>query len=294
MAVKTLAIIVNPRAGGGEVWRRVAPAARRWRQSDWRIEVYETQYPAHASQIVRSLLVAPPDRVAICGGDGTVNEVLNSGNLPPFPLAVIPAGTANVLARELRVPLDPIRALDAAATGRVLQVDLGVVRCPHPRYFLLMAGVGFDASVVSKTPLWLKRLTGVGAYYFACAKALLAYRFPEFRVVAGDESLTATSCVIANSRGYGGELLLTPNAEMTDGIFDLLALQGRPKLGYVRLLLAAWRRVSFDFPWAKQLRARQIRIEGPSTVPVQVDGELCGRLPISVEILPSSISFVVP
>jgi diacylglycerol kinase (ATP) len=157
-----------------------------------------------------------------------------------------------------------------------------------------MAGVGLDARVVAGVLPWLKRTMGVGAYYVAGAIALLAYRFPEFRIVADEREIAATACLIANSKGYGGGLLLTPQAEMTDGVLDLLVVQGRPKIGYARLLHAAQRGARFSFPWARNLRARKIQINGPGSVQVQVDGELCGSLPASVEVIPSALGLVVP
>ena len=160
------------------------------------------------------------------------------------------------------------------------------------RRFVLMAGFGFDAFVVARSSPALKARVGIAAYYLATLQSLLAYRFPEFRIVTERETLCATSCIVANAAGYGGGLRLTPDADMTDGVFDVLVVEGKPKLEYVRLLFSAWAPGSRALRSARILRVAGARFEGPADVRVQVDGELSGRLPAEIRIAPESFPLV--
>jgi diacylglycerol kinase (ATP) len=223
-----------------------------------------------------------------------MNEVASRVPEPPFPVALLPAGTANVLAREIGIPLDPLKALDIALRGTIRRLDMGVAQGRTSLRFLLMAGAGFDAYVVSKVRPSFKWRAGKLAFYFAALQSLSRYHFPEFEVVAGGETLPATTCVVANSRGYGGGLLLTPEADMSDGLLDILVVQGRSRGRYLRLLVSAWQRKPQNYPWIQHRRAKTLTIRGPRGPWVQVDGELMGTLPVEITVLPSTFPLIVP
>jgi diacylglycerol kinase (ATP) len=289
-----LVIIANPKAGRGRAFGRLLRHVREWRPAGWNIELLTTGQPGHAGKIARGLLSDPPDILAVCGGDGTVQEVVSSTPAPPFPVGIIPAGTANVLARELGLPLDPVRALNIVLSGAVRRVDCGRLENASTHGFLLMAGVGFDAYVASRVNAVMKDKIGIAAYYLATLRAMASYEFPEFRVVTDAESLVGTSCIIANAQEYGGGLVLTPGADMTDGLFDILVISGKPTWGLIPFLWSAWRRQPRRYPWMQYRRSRQVRVEGPEGILVQVDGEVVGGLPLAIDLLPSVFPLVVP
>jgi YegS/Rv2252/BmrU family lipid kinase len=288
-----LAVIMNQAAGGGRPYKKLDQYLKNWPHHDWSVEVHSTYAPGHAGEIARELLGNPPDLLAICGGDGTVNEVASRVPNPPFPVALLPAGTANVLARELGLPIDPVRALNIALERVVRKVDLGVVRARTEHYFLLMAGVGFDAYIVSKVNLRIKQKMGVAAYYGATLRHVLTYSFPEFEVSTESETVRATSCLVANAQSYGGGLVLTPGADMSDGLLDVLVLCQKPKIDYLRFIVAAWRGHPAKYPWALHLKTRSAKISGPRGIWAHVDGELVGTLPLEVGVLPASFPLVV-
>lgn len=289
-----LSIIVNPIAGRGRAYRKLKEYAGRWPHQDWEVELLPTQCPEHAGEIARELASRPPDLVAVCGGDGTVSEVASCVPEPPFPIAVIPAGTSNVLARELGLPADPIEALRKALEGHTRRVDMGTLKGRSERRFLLMAGVGFDAYIVSKVRPALKARIGETAYLIEVLRRVAGYPYPRFQVITETGTFSATSCIIANARGYGGGLVFSPEADLSDGFFDLLILEGSSWLGYVRFLRSAQRGKPRDFPWVRRCRCRTVRMEGPRGIWVQTDGELFGTLPVDVTIIPSSYPLVVP
>jgi diacylglycerol kinase family enzyme len=104
-----LSIIANPVAGGGRAYKSIQNYARHWKPADWEVEILTTRERGHAGLLARELLQNPPDLLVICGGDGTVNEVATLVPEPPFPGGLIPSGTANVIAREVGLPLNPVR-----------------------------------------------------------------------------------------------------------------------------------------------------------------------------------------
>jgi diacylglycerol kinase family enzyme len=206
---------------------------------------------------------------------------------------MIPAGTANVLAHELGLPLNPVQALEVALKKVVRCVDLGIVQGRKRQRFLLMAGIGVDAYIVSKIRP-KRRLLGMATFYLESLRAFRSYAFPEFRVLGGDETLSATSCIIANARSYGGGLVFTPDADMSDGLFDVLILQGKPGVEHFRFILSAWLGKPLQVSCVQRRRFPALRIEGIRGVWVQADGELMGALPIDVTLTPASFPLVVP
>ncbi len=285
---KRVVIIANPVAGGGRPYRKLGRYLKTWPHTDWQVELFSTRCAGHAGELAHELLESPPDLLAVCGGDGTMNEVASRVPDPPFPVALLPAGTANVLARELGIPLEPVRALGDALGGTVRRIDLGTVVGRTEHRFLLMAGVGFDAYVVSKVRSGLKRRTGRFAFYVSVFQALARYSFPEFEVVIGDERLTATSCIVANARGYGGGLSLTPEADLTDGLLDVLAVQGSSRARYLQFLYSAWRGSPRPLPGIERRRARSVSVRGPRGPWAHADGELVGTLPLEFGLVPAA------
>jgi diacylglycerol kinase (ATP) len=288
-----LVIIANPTSGGGRAYKSIRSHIQQWSDPDWNIEILTTRGPDHAGLLAQELLQDPPDLLGICGGDGTVNEIVSRVPHPPFPVALLPAGTANVIARELGIPLNPVRALQIALKRTVRNVDLGDLG-HGMRRFLFVAGIGFDAFVVKSVNPGLKKNLGIAAYAAAVLSCLRSYPFPEFEVIVGGRNYAATSCLACNARSYGGGLLFCPEADMSDGFLDILVLEGRRRLGLARFLLNAWIGKAESGAWIHRLKERTLRIEGGPDVPVQTDGELTGRLPLDINLSPSSFPLVVP
>ena len=288
-----LAIIANPIAGGGRPFKRIERLLRAWPYTGWTAELHPTRCAGHAGALALEILEHPPDLLAVCGGDGTLNDVVSHVPEPPFPMALLPAGTANVLAREIGLSLDPITALDIALRRVVRRVDLGTLQGRSTHRFLSMAGIGFDAFVVSKIRPGRRRL-GIGAFYAATLRAFLSYSFPEFLVHVQGETFAATSCLIANARTYGGGLVITPDADMCDGLLDILILQGKPRPSHMRFIISAWFGRPHKASWVRCLRAPIVRIDGARGVWVQADGELAGSLPVDVSLTHASFPLVVP
>jgi diacylglycerol kinase (ATP) len=289
-----LKIIANPISGRGRGYQSLQRYVSQWPHLDWQFELLPTCRPNHAGILARGLLAQPPDLLAVCGGDGTMNEIATAIPEPPFPVALLPAGTANVLARELGLPLNPVRALKIALKGNAQKIDLGLLGPGFRRRFLFVAGIGFDAYVVSQVRPALKSKLGIVAYAVAILECLQRYHFPEFQITTGGRTFTAASCLVCNSKRYGGGLLFCPAADMHDGFLDILILEGRSRLALAGFLLRAWLQQPMKGGWIHRLQSKDIRIEGAEGVSVQVDGELAGGLPLDIGLTPSAFPLIIP
>ena len=289
-----LAIIANPAAGGGRAYQAVRQHIAGWAHTDWEVQTLTTRGRDDAGLLARQLLTQPPDLLAVCGGDGTVNEIVSHISGPPFPVAVLPAGTANVLARELGLPLNPIKALEIALRRTVKSVDVGILKNGAARRFLFVAGIGFDAFAVFSARPRLKKRLGMAAYVIAIVECFRNYSFPEFRVEAAGRNFKAASCLVCNAKSYGGGLLFCPDASMDDGLLDILILERSRNVRLAFFLLRAWLQKPQSGEWIHRLQARTVRIEGPGEVLVQTDGELAGCLPLEARLADMRFPLVVP
>jgi YegS/Rv2252/BmrU family lipid kinase len=284
-------VIVNPSSGR----RKAACAERLLRElggEPWRVEVIETRAAGDATRVSAA---APPDTslfIAV-GGDGTINEVIAGRQNAEIPIAVVPTGVANVLAREFRIPRDIGAACRLARRGMWRAVDLGRT---DRGCFLAIAGAGFDAAV---TRCFAERRRGnarFSSYVGPAMEMLRRYAFPRFSVeldgrTAADD---ATSIVVSNTRNYGALFLMTPNAKPDDGLFDVCIFRARSSVGQTVCAAAAVAGCHGLLPGVTMHRARRVRCISTKRVPVQLDGDPRGFLPITFEIEPAAVRLVSP
>ncbi len=211
------------------------------------------------------------------------------------PLAVLPAGTANVLANEIGVQVGMAAAAAEVATLTPRRVALGRLGNQVERWFLLMAGVGLDAHIVYHLDLRLKAHWGKGAYWAAGAQ-VVGRQLAEFAVEADGCEFSSSFTLVSRVRNYAGDFQIAPSATLFDDSFELVLFQGRRSTGYLKFLLgmmagrlAAMRGVTIR-------RARQIRLSlaADPRVYVQVDGEYAGRLPATIEFVPDALTLLLP
>jgi len=271
--------------------RRLGAVLERLRSFGLTVEVHATVGSNHATSLVRSALQRGCDLVVACGGDGTVNEVVGGMAGARVPLMVIPAGTANVLANELGLPLDWVEAAGLLRTGRIRRIALGRV---GSRPFILMAGIGVDAAVVGSVHAGLKALLGQGAFWIASLRQLLSYPFTPFEVQAAGESRQATFAVIARAKNYGGGFQIAGQADLFSEDFQVCLFQDGNRWRFPRYFWNVILRRHHRLPDVHQFRTPSVLVEGSREIGVQVDGELIGRLPQSVTIQTDALSLVIP
>ncbi|MDJ0944544.1 MAG: YegS/Rv2252/BmrU family lipid kinase [Kiloniellales bacterium] len=285
---RRLLVILNPTAGRRHRGRCRA-TLERLRALGCAVTLRETTAAGEASALARAADPAAFDGVVAAGGDGTVNEVINGLIGIPLPLALLPLGTANVLAAEIGLGLAPETVARAIVEGPRRRIACGRA---GDRYFTQMAGVGFDAQVVENVDLALKRRIGKGAYVLEALRQAVRFGFPTYRVTADGESFTAASVIVAKGKHYAGRYLLAPEAAIEDPVFQVCLFERGGPLAVVRYALALQTGRLPARPDLRRLPARHITIEGPAGDPVQGDGDTIGRLPIEIAIVPDAIDLI--
>lgn len=283
-------IIGNPnsgRAGDEDYLERFAKILR---SGGMAVEVLNTEHPDHATELAS---LAGERLVVAAGGDGTVNEVLN-GLSPAATLGVLPLGTANVLAREFGLPLDPAEACQRILQGERASVDFGVATNDEgaERRFACMAGIGFDAKVIGAVTPRLKRYLRRLAFQVTAFKVLFGNRFPPLEIIHGDEVHTARFAIVANGQYYGGDYKVSGPGLLTSGEFETILVERvsdllRPDVFAGIMARRPLNRAMMSFT-STEVHARAPGAE----VPVQLDGELWGGLPMSFHIEPGALKVI--
>jgi diacylglycerol kinase family enzyme len=201
-----------------------------------------------------------------------------------------------VLARELKLPLDDEQATVVAARGNVRRIHLGLATdetTNAKRFFVLMAGIGLDASVVRRVHPRLKKRIGKAAFWISGLSHLADWQPAPFTLEIEGRSYTGTFAAIGKAARYGGDLAITPGARLEDPEFEICIIETLNRFGYLRLLAYALRTgLPRNKHGVRFVKASSIRATGDA--PVQVDGELIGALPMRFEIAPESLEVIVP
>ena len=287
-ARRRLLVILNPTAGRRHRGRFRATLDR-LRDLGCDVTLKETRAAGEASELARAADPAAFDGVVAAGGDGTINEVINGLIGIPLPLAILPLGTANVLAAEVGLGLAPDSVARSIVEGPRRRIACGRA---GERYFTQMAGVGFDAHVVENVDLALKRRIGKGAYVLEALRQAFRFGFPSYRVTADGQNFTAASVIVAKGRHYAGRYLLAPEASIEEPLFQVCLFERGGPLAVARYGLALQTGRLPRRPDLRRLPARRVVIEGPPDDPVQGDGDTIARLPIEIAIVPDAVDLV--
>lgn len=259
-----------------------------WSAAGRTTAVVETRRRGDAERLAREAADSGIGLVLAAGGDGTVNEIVNglvAADRQPT-LGVLPLGTANVLARELGLPLDPVAAATALAGGQARPAHLGLV---NGRRFVMMAGVGFDAQVVAAVRPEAKQRFGRLAYAATTAGLWVKGRSSRYRLQAGDTAVEVGSVIVANGRHYAGGFIACPAASLSRPELSLCLLRSstRPQVLATALALGigqiAWA------PGVRHLSAPILHVDGPADEPVQADGDIVGTLPATFSVAPETL-----
>lgn len=290
-----LLVIHNPTAGFGR-GRRFDRTLRRLADLGCPIEVRRTAVRGDAEALARAAAAEGCGRVVAAGGDGTINEVVNGVAGSDRPLALLPLGTANVLAAEIGLDLDPDALARTIVDGAPRPICLGRIRGAdgEVRLFSLMAGVGFDAHAVAGVSAGLKRLVGKGAYVVESLRQLVAFPFPTYRVTVDGAAYEAASVVVANGHYYGGRYSCAPDARLDKPKLHVCLFERRGALAALRYALALLRGRLDALSDYRIVTATRVRVEGPPGDPVQADGDIVAALPVEIEVVPAALRLVMP
>lgn len=301
-------LIYNPTSGRRRHRRfaEIEQAARILKDAGVAVELAPTTGPASATGTARHAVEQRRGMVIVCGGDGTVNEVVNGLAGSSVPMALLPAGTANILAKELRIPWDIPHAARLIAGGTVRRIALGIA-CPlgtnHSaelpragRYFMSVGGAGPDGAIVNGVHAGLKKSTGVVAYWVEGARQLFRYKFPELVVRSAGKERRATIVVVGRTVHYGGPFKITTGANLFEDSFEFLTNSRVSRLSYLACLPPLFMGTLRNRPGIEAWKATDAICESADgeAVYAQVDGEPVGPLPLAFRIVPDALSLVTP
>ncbi len=299
-------LIHNPNAGGGGNARhtKLDEARRILESRGIQAELQETTAPGEAIEIAKRATTDGRQLVIACGGDGTINEVVNglagSQNGHRVPLALLPAGTANVLAKELELSWDIPKAAEQLACGKVREIALGLAtpleQPEKARYFLSVAGAGPDGRITYAVDLELKARFGILAYWWQGAREVFNYKFHHFRVTGEGQSREVSLVIVGRTKHYGGPFKITTEADLFENQFEFLGLTTQSGLKYLSYLPTLWmgdlRKEEGVYFW----KSDRLVCESIDDKPIyaQVDGEPLARLPVEFRIVPRALRLLVP
>jgi diacylglycerol kinase family enzyme len=261
------------------------------------ITMRPTDRPLHASDLAREAAAAGAGLVIAAGGDGTINEVANGLIGTNVPMAILPAGTASVLAMEMRIGKNIVAAarMMPQMVPRRIAVGRFVPEVGDARHFLLMAGAGMDASIVTKVNPGIKRKVGKLAYWLA-GFAAAGQALPQMEVEIGGERYRTGFALTARARNYGGDLELARKVTLLEDSFEVVIFEGQSTWPFTKYLAGAALGRMEGMKGVTFARSRKLKLRALSNDPVlvQIDGELAGRLPATIEIVPDALTLMTP
>jgi diacylglycerol kinase (ATP) len=291
-----IAVIFNPTAGSKQRRRRLALAIRALHRIGCRVSLFQTSAHGDAAQLAAAIAMdGETEILLVAGGDGTIADAAHglacSESTRPPALAILPLGTANVLAREIGLPRDPETQAAVVAAGHTMTVPLAQA---NGRHFLLMASAGFDAHVVAGIDVDLKRRVGKLAYVVEMLRQLRRFPFGTYRVAIDGDPHFVASVVVSRGRLYGGSFVLAPDARLDDASLHVCCFEHGGRFWAVLYAMALGIGLLPRMPGFAIRRAQRVRIEGVSGEPLQADGDIAGALPIDIAMTDRSLRLVVP
>jgi diacylglycerol kinase (ATP) len=293
-------LIANPIAA------RTAPLAVKTimntlRVAGWDTELLATVRPGDARRLAEYGVAEGVDVVVVYGGDGTTMQAAAALVGTDIPLGVIPGGTGNLLAGNLRIPSSPARAARALLSARPKPFDLGRMERPGgPQYFAVACGAGYDARVMAATLSEHKRRWGMAAYVATTLRLIPDLRSTvHFITIDGVKyEADASMVLVANC----GEVIpryvkLGPGIAPDDGLLDVVVLKANSFSQSIRAVWDLLRVAPSTFgeqAYVARARGREIQVETDPIQPVQLDGEPGGETPFTASVIPGAIRILVP
>jgi YegS/Rv2252/BmrU family lipid kinase len=307
----SVCLIVNPSAGGGKSARLAPAVIAELQRQGLQARRVDTRDIDHARLLGREA-VAAGETVAALSGDGLVGVLADELRATPGAvLAVIPGGRGNDLARVLAIPEDAIEACTTVAAGVPRPIDLGIVDAAvglagdtgssmaseAGRAFVGIASAGFDSEanrIANEAPPWLGSLV----YAYGALRALLSWRPARFEIElhpSGERhSFTGYTVAAANSRAYGGGMMMAPHAMLDDGLLDVIAVEGVGRLRFLASLPRVFKGTHVQEPSVRVFRAAEATISSDRPFTMYADGDPIGELPVRVRALSGAVTMLTP
>ena len=286
-------VIFNPAACGEK--------SRRWlrfltTKNDSLFTLAQTQQAGDAKHLAAKAVADGYKTIVVAGGDGTINETVTGIGPSGVALGMLPLGTANVFARALGIPLDFAGAWAVIERGRMRAIDLPLARFGDTeRYFVQLAGVGFDAVVVRAASWKLKKKIGPLNYVWAGLKAISSKPVSVEVSTNGSSSHgCGVAVIIGNGRFYGGPFTLFPKARLDDGLLDVCVFEKCGFFDVLRYGQAILHGTHTRLRGVQYFQTDQLVCRAASAVPFEVDGEDAGDTPVTFSVMPRALRVIVP
>jgi len=302
--VARIQVIVNPAAGAGKT-------AKKWPQImallkslglDFKHDL--TEAPGHAIELAKTAAKKGYKVVVSVGGDGTIHEIVNglheAGSNTDVAVGIVNTGTGADYIRTLGVPRRYKDACKCLLSSNRRTVDLGVVEYTKngkrtKRLFVNFAGIGFDAEVVRATTEKFKALGDMPSYLMGLFSTLMSYENRDVSITVDGEHGERRVCTILlnNGRYGGGGMMPAPNADLSDGFFDVVIIDDITKPDLIMSIPRIYRGTHLTHPKVTLMRAREVEIWPTLTSAVQADGELLGEAPARFSVLPAALQVII-
>lgn len=286
-----LTLLVNPSSAGGKSLKLLPriEAALDARRAVFRVE--KTRSLEHGAEL--ALAATEQGEVpVVVSGDGLLGAVGGAMAGSDAPLGLIPAGRGNDLARALGIPTDPEAAVDAVLNGHSRRIDVGEA---NGKRFLGIVSVGFD-SECNRLANETHFLRGNLVYAYSMVRTLIGWRSARFSIAVGEERkrLSGYFVAVANNSVYGGGMWIAPEAEIDDGLFDVVAIEEVGKLRFLTGLRDVLKGTHIGKDEVSVFRAPRLQLDASRPFPVYADGDHLTDLPVSLRVLPQALSILVP
>jgi YegS/Rv2252/BmrU family lipid kinase len=307
-------LLYNPRSGGKRRHTQLDAALAVLRDSGVNASVIATESSDEATAKAREAVTEGCDTVFACGGDGTIHDVVQGIARTPVALAILPLGTANALAHDLRVPLHPVAAARAALSAHPRQIALGQLRYvslqgkPANCYFVVAAGVGVDAHLFYKLQSGMKQRLGMAAYYAKAWHLWMTHKMRRFVVEYSEPDGKVVTCsdvtelLAVRIQHFGGVLKeLAPGASRDRNDVRLVLCRSSSRAVYLRyvfrgLVGAQWKVSGVELAHSREIECTLDPAVATSSnrVYIEADGELLGTIPAQIGIAPDALTLLVP
>ena len=286
-----LALLVNPSSAHGRTLKLLPQLEQELDARRIAFRVERTR--GLEDGVERALLAAEAGELpVVVSGDGLIGAVGGALAGSETPLGIVPGGRGNDLARVLGIPSEPEAAVAMLAAGEIRRIDVGEV---NGKRFLGIVSVGFD-SEANRLANETKLLRGNLVYAYSGVRTLLGWKPARFTIRVGDEyeHFSGYSVSVANSKAFGGGMFIAPDADLTDGEFDIVTVGEVGKLRFLGNLPKVFKGTHVEEDEVRVFRAPRLELSASRPFPVYADGEYLTDLPATLRVLPRALNVIVP